>query len=257
MQVTPLARDGRVLVTFQPERRLQRGHPHRHPQRPDHHLRLRRRAAPRHLDVGRSDHRAGDGHGHRALRQPDPPLLRDPHARTAGSSAPTRSIARTSRASLADLVRPAAALQQRHPRAQRRVLPAHPRPHHAAQRLVRVAVGARHRRARASSRSCSSVAIAPRDGDRVMLPASGRRPSALRRPPLAERRPFRDNPRLDPRSASSCCSSALVAMVTLADRSTELNPDFLSEVVLYARLGRRPDDAAWRSPSCWRATSSS
>src|SRR6476619_4901583 len=46
-------------------------------------------------------------------------------------------------------------------------------------------------------------------------------------PAAAERRPFRDNPRL-------FLLVALVAMVTLADRSTELNPDFLSEVVLYA-----------------------
>ena len=43
-------------------------------------------------------------------------------------------------------------------------------------------------------------------------------------------------------SASSCSSSRLVAMVRLADRSTELNPDFLASRALRA-LGRRPDDA--------------
>jgi two-component system nitrogen regulation sensor histidine kinase NtrY len=49
----------------------------------------------------------------------------------------------------------------------------------------------------------------------------------------AERRPFRDNPRLV-LLGILLLLVALVAMVTLADRSTELNPDFLSEVVLYA-----------------------
>src|SRR5512145_2354005 len=48
-----------------------------------------------------------------------------------------------------------------------------------------------------------------------------------------ERRPFRDNPRLILLGIVALLA-ALVAMVNLADRSTELNPDFLSEVVLYA-----------------------
>ena len=52
-------------------------------------------------------------------------------------------------------------------------------------------------------------------------------------PAAAERRPFRDNPRLVLLGILFLIV-ALVAMVTLADRSTELNPDFLSEVVLYA-----------------------
>ena len=52
-------------------------------------------------------------------------------------------------------------------------------------------------------------------------------------PAAAERRPFRDNPRLV-LLGILLLIAALVAMVTLADRSTELNPDFLSEVVLYA-----------------------
>jgi two-component system nitrogen regulation sensor histidine kinase NtrY len=62
---------------------------------------------------------------------------------------------------------------------------------------------------------------------------------AARRPlqtaPLdrAERRPFRDNPRLILLGILALLV-ALVAMLNLADRSTELNPDFLSEVVLYA-----------------------
>ncbi len=49
----------------------------------------------------------------------------------------------------------------------------------------------------------------------------------------AERRPFRDNPRLI-LFGIVVLLAALVAMLRLADRSTELNPDFLSEVVLYA-----------------------
>ena len=65
-----------------------------------------------------------------------------------------------------------------------------------------------------------------------MLPASGDVHPASP-PPLAERRPFRDNPRLV-LLGIALLIAALVAMVTLADRSTELNPDFLSEVVLYA-----------------------
>jgi two-component system, NtrC family, nitrogen regulation sensor histidine kinase NtrY len=48
-----------------------------------------------------------------------------------------------------------------------------------------------------------------------------------------ERRPFRDNPRLI-LLGIILLLAALVAMLRLADRSTELNPDFLSEVLLYA-----------------------
>ena len=54
-----------------------------------------------------------------------------------------------------------------------------------------------------------------------------------RAPASTERRPFRDNPRLI-LLGIVVLLAALVAMVRLADRSTELNPDFLSEVVLYA-----------------------
>jgi two-component system nitrogen regulation sensor histidine kinase NtrY len=53
------------------------------------------------------------------------------------------------------------------------------------------------------------------------------------REPSSERRPFRDNPRLI-LLGIAVLLAALVAMVTLADRSAELNPDFLTEVVLYA-----------------------
>src|SRR5688572_21458571 len=63
------------------------------------------------------------------------------------------------------------------------------------------------------------------------------------RPPLSgrsappatgpERRPFRDNPRLI-LLGILVLIAALVVMVRFADRSTEVNPDFLSEVVLYA-----------------------
>src|SRR5690606_12318434 len=49
----------------------------------------------------------------------------------------------------------------------------------------------------------------------------------------AERRPFRDNPRLIILGIVLLLA-ALFAMLNLADRSTDLNPDFLSEVVLYA-----------------------
>jgi two-component system, NtrC family, nitrogen regulation sensor histidine kinase NtrY len=54
-------------------------------------------------------------------------------------------------------------------------------------------------------------------------------------PPSRQRstRAFRDNPRLV-LLGIVLLLAALVAMVTLADRSTELNPDFVSEVVLYA-----------------------
>jgi two-component system, NtrC family, nitrogen regulation sensor histidine kinase NtrY len=67
-----------------------------------------------------------------------------------------------------------------------------------------------------------------REATRPTLPA---RRSIER--PKAERRPFRDNPRLI-LLGILLLIAALVAMVRLADRSTELNPDFLSEVVLYA-----------------------
>ena len=52
-------------------------------------------------------------------------------------------------------------------------------------------------------------------------------------PAVAERRPFRDNPRLILAGIVLLLVS-LIAMITLADRSTKFNPDFLSEVVLYA-----------------------
>ena len=51
--------------------------------------------------------------------------------------------------------------------------------------------------------------------------------------PSAERRPFRDNPRLI-LLGIFVLIAALVAMVRFADSSTELNPEFLTEVVLYA-----------------------
>ena len=48
-----------------------------------------------------------------------------------------------------------------------------------------------------------------------------------------ERRPFRDNPRLI-LLGIFVLVAALIAMLRLADQSTELQPDFLTEVVLYA-----------------------
>jgi two-component system nitrogen regulation sensor histidine kinase NtrY len=70
---------------------------------------------------------------------------------------------------------------------------------------------------------------------KTLLPDHARASSA--RPPARaaapERRPFRDNPRLILAGIVLLLVS-LIAMITLADRSTQLNPDFLSEVVLYA-----------------------
>ncbi len=60
-----------------------------------------------------------------------------------------------------------------------------------------------------------------------------RRPSVPVRPAPAERRPFRDNPRLI-LLGIVLLFAALAAMILLADKSTQLNPDFLSEVLLYA-----------------------
>src|SRR5215203_5991631 len=58
---------------------------------------------------------------------------------------------------------------------------------------------------------------------------------AVTRPddPAPERRPFRDNPRLI-LLGILILLGALVAMVTLADRAPDFNPDFLTEVLLYA-----------------------
>ncbi|HEU4939927.1 MAG TPA: hypothetical protein VFT39_25940, partial [Vicinamibacterales bacterium] len=60
-----------------------------------------------------------------------------------------------------------------------------------------------------------------------------RRPPAPVRTAPAERRPFRDNPRLI-LLGIVLLFAALAAMIFLADQSTQLNPDFLSEVLLYA-----------------------
>ena len=58
-----------------------------------------------------------------------------------------------------------------------------------------------------------------------------------RKPPVraasAERRPLRDNPRLILLGILALIA-ALVAMSILADQSAEMNPDFLTEVVVYA-----------------------
>ena len=62
--------------------------------------------------------------------------------------------------------------------------------------------------------------------------ASSSSPAARTAPP-PERRPFRDNPRLI-LLGIVLLFGALAAMVFFADQSTQLNPDFLSEVVLYA-----------------------
>jgi two-component system nitrogen regulation sensor histidine kinase NtrY len=67
-----------------------------------------------------------------------------------------------------------------------------------------------------------------RDARRPTLPVRHPKP-----PPAPERRPFRDNPRLI-LLGIVLLFGALAAMIVLADQSTELNPAFLSEVVLYA-----------------------
>jgi two-component system nitrogen regulation sensor histidine kinase NtrY len=58
-----------------------------------------------------------------------------------------------------------------------------------------------------------------------------------RRPParagLVERRPLRDNPRLILLGIVALIA-ALIGMTALADQSAEMNPDFLTEVVVYA-----------------------
>jgi len=52
-------------------------------------------------------------------------------------------------------------------------------------------------------------------------------------PAAAERRPFRDNPRLILAGIALLLVS-LAVIIRVSDRTTNLNPDFLSEVVLYA-----------------------
>ena len=70
---------------------------------------------------------------------------------------------------------------------------------------------------------------ATRDTVRPTLPA--RKAPAGASP--AERRPLRDNPRLILLGIVALIAS-LVAMTVLADQSAEMNPDFLTEVVVYA-----------------------
>ena len=69
----------------------------------------------------------------------------------------------------------------------------------------------------------------PVTDSRPTLPA--RKPAV--RPPSADRRPLRDNPRLILLGIVALIA-ALVAMSILADQSTEMNPDFLTEVVVHA-----------------------
>jgi len=66
---------------------------------------------------------------------------------------------------------------------------------------------------------------------RPITPRPASRPQA--RPAAPARPPFRDNPRLI-LLGIALLAVAFAVMVTLANRSTELHPDFLSEVVLYA-----------------------
>jgi two-component system nitrogen regulation sensor histidine kinase NtrY len=68
-----------------------------------------------------------------------------------------------------------------------------------------------------------------RDAVRPTLPA---RKAPVRQSPV-ERRPLRDNPRLILLGIAALIA-ALGAMTILADQSAEMNPDFLTEVVVYA-----------------------
>jgi two-component system, NtrC family, nitrogen regulation sensor histidine kinase NtrY len=68
-----------------------------------------------------------------------------------------------------------------------------------------------------------------RDAARPTLPVR----KAPVRTASAERRPLRDNPRLILLGIVALIA-ALVAMTVLADQSAEMNPDFLTEVVVYA-----------------------
>ena len=74
-----------------------------------------------------------------------------------------------------------------------------------------------------------------RNVQRPPLPAgpAASEPATARRPEAPERRAFRDNPRLI-LLGILILLAALVAMVSLADRAPELNPYFLTEVLLYA-----------------------
>ena len=68
-----------------------------------------------------------------------------------------------------------------------------------------------------------------KDVARPTLPA--RKPPA--QPKTAERRPLRDNPRLI-LLGILLLIGGLIAMITLADQSRQVSPDFLTEVLLYA-----------------------
>ncbi|MGE0042821.1 MAG: ATP-binding protein [Vicinamibacterales bacterium] len=63
----------------------------------------------------------------------------------------------------------------------------------------------------------------------LSVTASGGRPATA----ASGRRPFRDNPRLI-LVAAAALVAALFGILTLADRTSRLSPDFLTEVVLYA-----------------------
>ena len=71
--------------------------------------------------------------------------------------------------------------------------------------------------------------MSPVTDSRPTLPAR-KAPAA---PKSVDRRPLRDNPRLILLGIVALIA-ALIAMTTLADRSAEMNPDFLTEVVVYA-----------------------
>jgi two-component system, NtrC family, nitrogen regulation sensor histidine kinase NtrY len=62
---------------------------------------------------------------------------------------------------------------------------------------------------------------------------SPKRPSAPALPPASSRRPFRDNPRLI-LAGIVLLVAVLILILTIANRTPRLSPDFLSEFVLYA-----------------------
>ena len=260
MQVTPLARDGRVLVTFRLSDAFNEDIRDGHPQRPDDHVRLRRRAAARLVDVARPHDRPGDGHGDGALRQPHAALLRDPargrpprarrHGRSRGRGA--RLADRRSTSCRSSAATSSSATPSTTSASARTPCRATPR---SSGRGNAASPGSR------SSRSCSDRAQAPPSNRPCRSHTSTAcQPSGDARSGLAAAAtsgaPFRDNPRL------------VLLGIVAADRRARRDGDARrpldraqSRLPQRGRplraVGRRPDDAASRWSSCWRATSSS
>ena len=143
------------------ERRLHRRSAGGHPERPQDHVHLRHRTAPRRAGLGGSHHGDVDRHEQRRVRQPDAALRADPLDRRPRRRHP-RGRRRARRAALAHRAAAPAALPHVGARDQPRVLRDRPRHGPAEQRLHPLAVQQRHLGVRPSS------------------PSSGREPSARR-----------------------------------------------------------------------------